>query len=113
MVLAAREAQPRAESFPGVEVIRAPYADRFFEPLKPTTRRRVIRVAQEVALRVRDKQNVLVTCLMGLNRSGLIAGLALRYLGMSGPEAVEQIRRNRAGALSNPTFRRMVEEFEP
>ena len=113
LVLAAKEAQPASREFPGVEVIHAPYADRFFEPLAAATSKRVVQVAKLVAERVKAGQNVLVTCMMGLNRSGLIAGLALRFLGMSGREAVDQIRLNRAGALSNPTFRRMVLEFEP
>lgn len=112
LVLAAKEAQPPSSDFPGVRVIHAPYADRFFEPLAPATKRRVVQVAKQVADALKEKQNVLVTCLMGLNRSGLIAGLALRFLGMSGPEAVDQIRLKRAGALSNPTFRRMVMDFE-
>jgi protein-tyrosine phosphatase len=50
----------------------------------------------------------LVHCQAGLNRSSLIAGLALVLDGMSGNEAVETIRRERSAAcLCNPEF----EEF--
>jgi protein-tyrosine phosphatase len=41
---------------------------------------------------------------MGFNRSALLAGLILRYLGMSGPEVVEHLRQRRPGALFNEVF---------
>lgn len=55
-------------------------------------------------------ENVYVVCQHGMNRSGLVAGLLLRELGVSGAEAVERIRRARPGALSNEIFRRLVLE---
>lgn len=108
LVLAAREAQPPNRDYPGVEVIRAPFADRFFEPLGPVTQRKVYATARQIAEHVKSGHNVLVTCLMGRNRSGLLAGLALRELGVSGPEAVRAIQKNRPGALNNPRFRDLV-----
>jgi len=54
--------------------------------------------------------NVYVVCQHGMNRSGLVAGLLLRELGMSGAEAVERICSARPGALSNQAFRRLVLE---
>jgi protein-tyrosine phosphatase len=41
---------------------------------------------------------------MGFNRSALMAGVILTYLGMKGPEAVELIRQRRPGALFNENF---------
>jgi protein-tyrosine phosphatase len=41
---------------------------------------------------------------MGLNRSALVAGLILNYLGMNGEEAVALLRRKRPGALFNDNF---------
>lgn len=111
LVLAAKEAQPPASSYPGVAILRVPFLDRFFEPLPKRTLERVVEVAREVAKRVKAGDDVLVTCLMGLNRSGLIVGLALRMLGYSGREAVELLQRKRPGALSNPRFRRVVETW--
>jgi protein-tyrosine phosphatase len=47
---------------------------------------------------------VLAHCGMGHNRSALVAGLILRYLGMSGEEVVSLIREKRHGALYNKAF---------
>lgn len=49
-----------------------------------------------------------VVCQHGMNRSGLVAGLVLRGLGLRGPESVERILSARPGALSNQAFRRLV-----
>lgn len=53
--------------------------------------------------------NVFAMCTHGMNRSGLAAGLVLRALGIDGHEAVHLIRHARPGALSNETFRKIVE----
>lgn len=47
---------------------------------------------------------VLVHCLLGANRSNLLAATALTYLGMTGREALEHVRRVRPGALFNENF---------
>src|SRR5690349_15143260 len=44
---------------------------------------------------------ILSHCGMGHNRSALLAGLILMYLGMSGADAVTLLRRKRLGALYN------------
>jgi hypothetical protein len=51
----------------------------------------------------RDRR-ILVHCAMGHNRSALLAGVILTYLGMSGAEAVAQLRQRRHGALYNTHF---------
>lgn len=52
---------------------------------------------------------VLVRCERGLNRSCMVAGLALREFGWSGAHAVQTIRDARGPvALSNPYFRDLV-----
>ena len=43
-------------------------------------------------------------CGMGLNRSALVAGLALVRLGMSAKDAIERLRERRPGALYNERF---------
>ena len=53
---------------------------------------------------VRHRRAVLVHCAMGLNRSPLVAGVALTHLGLSGAEAVTRLRANRAGVLYNRTY---------
>lgn len=53
---------------------------------------------------VRYGHRVLSHCGMGHNRSALLAGLILTYLGMTGADAVTLLRRKRRGALYNKTF---------
>ncbi len=47
---------------------------------------------------------VYVMCTHGMNRSGLIAGLLLRRLGLDAETALARIRTARPGALSNGSF---------
>lgn len=61
-------------------------------------------VAQMAASLCRSGQSILSHCRLGLNRSGLMTGLILTYLGFSGKEAVELLRHHRPGALFNETF---------
>jgi protein-tyrosine phosphatase len=61
-------------------------------------------LAMFVARLVRDGHPVLIHCLMGLNRSCLIAATALTYLGLSGEEALAHLQHIRPGALFNPKF---------
>jgi protein-tyrosine phosphatase len=102
IVLAAMEYQP---DLPGYRVLRAPLDD---GPPPDRATRTVIRgAARRVADHVRAGNRVLVTCWQGRNRSGVIAGLALVDLGLSGAEAARRIRRTRNG-LTNPHFLEMV-----
>jgi protein-tyrosine phosphatase len=61
-------------------------------------------VARMAASLVAAGHKVLSHCGMGFNRSALLAGLILRYLGMSGPAVVEHLRQRRPGALFNEVF---------
>lgn len=54
---------------------------------------------------IRLGHKVLVHCHMGKSRSGLFnAAVAMKTLGISGAEAVDLVRRRRAGALGNQVF---------
>lgn len=53
---------------------------------------------------VRSNRAVLVHCAMGFNRSPLMAGVTLTHLGLTGPQALEQLRGKRAGALYNTVY---------
>ena len=53
---------------------------------------------------IREGNHVLAHCGMGHNRSALLAGIILTYLGMTGEDAVTLIRQKRQGALYNRTF---------
>jgi len=61
-------------------------------------------VARLVARLVTQGERVLAHCGMGFNRSALVAGLALTYLGMTGEDAVALLREKRPGALFNENF---------
>lgn len=72
---------------------------------------RVRRVARWVADKVRRRLVVLCSCHLGLNRSGLVAALAMRQLGVSAAEAIRIIKGTRGPmALSNPYFLIIVKE---
>ena len=61
-------------------------------------------IAQMAASLIREGHRVLAHCNMGFNRSGLVAGLILKSLGMPGEAAVTRIRDRRPGALYNDRF---------
>jgi hypothetical protein len=61
-------------------------------------------VAMMGAHLVRHGHRVLSHCGMGFNRSALVAGRILHYLGMAGPDIVMRLRERRPGALFNDTF---------
>lgn len=53
---------------------------------------------------IREQRAVLIHCAMGLNRSPLIAGVALTYLGWSGVDACRLLQSRRSGSLYNTTY---------
>ena len=55
-------------------------------------------------------QRVYVMCQQGMNRSGLLAGLILRALGVSAEDALTAIA-TRPGALTNQTFARLIRDW--
>jgi len=61
-------------------------------------------VARVGAALIKSGHKVLSHCGMGFNRSALVAGLIMIYLGVTGPEAVRLIRERRPGALFNENF---------
>ncbi len=61
-------------------------------------------VAELGATLIRAGHRVLTHCNMGFNRSGLVAGLILKSLGMPGDAALARIRERRPGALYNDRF---------
>ncbi len=65
-------------------------------------------IAELAASLIRDGHRVLTHCNMGFNRSGLVAGLILKSLGMPGHAAVTRIRERRPGALYNDRFANYV-----
>ncbi len=66
--------------------------------------KRLHAVAKMGASLVEGGYKVLAHCGMGLNRSALMVGLILVYLGFDGKDAVALLRSKRPGALFNQNF---------
>jgi protein-tyrosine phosphatase len=110
IVFAAVEHQPRFDGGedPSQLLIYAPMRD----TLQPTEQeqRTALLTAQRVLQEHALGKRVLVTCVSGLNRSGLIVGLVLIMSGWEPKEAIRHIRQTRSDwALSNETFVKILE----
>ena len=104
LVLAAAEWQD-ASHYEGITVICAPGDDDSRRHRLDGFIKRWEDAADQVVEHVKAGRNVLVTCMAGQNRSGLIVGLALRKLtGWSGKQIVEHISSHRVHAFNNSTF---------
>jgi protein-tyrosine phosphatase len=103
IVLCAASYQPGLPRFAG-EIIRAPFADS--ARLGSEQRRLMFMAAHKVARHLRRGHRVLVTCRSGLNRSALVAGLALKITtGWPIERIIARIHKARGQrALSNSTF---------
>jgi hypothetical protein len=87
--------------------LRVHFADSLV--LSAKTKDRIGEAVATIADSVTDGRQVLVRCQAGMNRSGLIVGLTLRELGLTGDEAVDLIRTQRwHQCLRNPMFERYV-----
>lgn len=107
-----REFIASAAEFPGVLVHYVPLRD-CYDPteLEILSAREAAVVAKTSVL---NKQNVLIHCAQGLNRSGLVMALTLKsLLGLTGYQARLIIQANRQGALFNETFCSIIEKGDP
>jgi protein-tyrosine phosphatase len=110
IVLAAMEYQPPAYAFPGAEVIHVPLDDAPSRAMHEAEIVGAAKVAERVARRLRAGRRVLVTCQMGLNRSALIAAIAMHDVyGMEADEIIRRLRRARGSwSMSNPNFEKLL-----
>jgi hypothetical protein len=70
--------------------------------------------AENVASAYLKEKRVLVTCMQGRNRSGLVVALAMHLIyGMNGDMAADIVRRKRKGApaLTNPSFNEFLSKL--
>lgn len=105
VVFCAQEYQPKASRYPGMEVIHAPNDDDSSRSITQQELSTATRAAKKVVRAINQGKKVLVTCLAGRNRSGLVVALALHQLtGMSGEDAVTYIKECRPYALTNSNF---------
>jgi protein-tyrosine phosphatase len=115
LVLCAEEYQPTASDleFGNIEVLGVPLGD-VNKPQDPRDVARVMAVSKLVAERLREGKNVAVTCQVGLNRSCLIAGMAMRMIGVTADRTIRNLRAARGeNGLCNETFERMVRNTIP
>lgn len=113
IVLAAQEYQPPAHLFPGLEVIYAPLDDAPGRSMYGHEVVTAMKAAARVAHLLQSGRRVLVTCQMGLNRSALVAALAMHEVyGMEADEIVKRLRQARGvWALSNPNFEKLLRDI--
>jgi hypothetical protein len=113
LVLCARQWQDNTGQsvYPGIHVIRAPGDDDSRPHRLTLFIDGWMDAARQVADHVREGRNVLVTCMAGQNRSGLVTAMALCLLtGMSGKDAVDHVSKTRPLALNNQTFAQYVRD---
>jgi len=107
LVLMAEEGQPDMLVYPGKKVLRAPIDD---GDLTERYDRRIQRVLPDVIASVQQGKRVLVTCMAGRNRSGVMVALALVHLlpCWTSEQIVSHIRARRKAisgpAMSNEAF---------
>jgi len=102
-------AEPDERLFPGVMLHSADLDD---ADLSDAEHRRARAAAHFVARVLKMKGRVLTTCMQGRNRSGLISALAIRELTRaSGKACIDQVRRARSNALTNPSFVAALEKL--
>lgn len=103
----ALEEEPDWEAFAEVHWVRLDDVDRL--PLDAMVIRSAERAARQIAERIEEGATVLVTCMSGWNRSGLVAALALRNLG--DPDPIGTLRDARCeNVLCNRAFAMYVQE---
>ena len=69
----------------------------------------LLTLAAKLARLVQNGKSVLITCHMGLNRSGMLTALVMCALGMPPQDAIKELRRLRSpDVLCNPSFEDMV-----
>lgn len=107
IVLCAEERQPELPRFKG-RILRPAFNDTMTPSDGDIERSR--QAARDVGAELMRGGRVLVTCAAGLNRSGLVTGLALVITTrMPHEEIVQRIRAARGDqALCNPTFAKMI-----
>jgi len=111
IVLCADDYQPSAEHFPNVTVRHHPFDDTMDPVLADV--QTAAKAAKLAASDLKAGRRVLVTCRMGRNRSGFVAALALRVLGMPAKDALHAVRSRRKDklgihAIENPRFQALL-----
>lgn len=105
----AQEFQPTSEQFPDIVVHLIPLLDND-DPISPEDAKTLWQHADTLASAWRQGHHILVTCIMGRNRSALLSTLALSRIFRLEPRVVaarvQELRTDPTGvsALQNPVF---------
>ena len=68
-------------------------------------------VVDEACAALQDGQTIVIHCLAGLGRTGLMAACCLVRLGLKAERAIETVRGCRPGAIETPSQARYVQYF--
>lgn len=89
--------------FPTLTILRVGLYDK--EPIRDGDLEKAEVMAKNVAEAYRLGKRILITCAVGLNRSGLVTALALRFIeNKSGEECARIVKAARFDALYNNAF---------
>jgi len=110
LVLCAVEYQPPASNWPRLQVHHCPLDDDG-SPMTDQERKLALAMGRRASRLIARREGCLFTCAQGLNRSSLVASLALLPLLGLPPRAVIGLVRHARGprALRNPDFVRLLE----
>lgn len=108
-VFCAREWQPSSTYYPGVQIIHAPNEDDSLYPMTKEELQTAVVTATRLQRLLGEGKQILVTCMAGINRSGLVVALTLhKAFGYSGRTCIDIVRERRqfhdGQALRNPQF---------
>jgi len=104
VVFMADEGQPDVLVLPGKKVLRAPIDDQG-KPITEKEERRIQRILPDVIASVRGGKRVLVSCMAGRNRSGLVVALTMVHLyPCLTPDQIIRRIRSRRKAFSGPAL---------
>jgi hypothetical protein len=117
VVLCAEEFQPKRSVFlrprDKTNLLYAPNDDSG-TPLTKDQANIACRAARQVAHEYRSGKKILVSCMQGRNRSGLVSALTIHLLyGMSGRESKKFVKARIPNALVNDSFNRFLGVIQP
>jgi len=124
VVFTAVEKQPKPAALKGVSksltIRKFPLDDDPYQPITREQSAELLHLAKDLAYHLRNGKRVLITCAMGMNRSGLLTALTLMAAtGCHGKSAFETVQARRRAmddgtrALFNPIFARFVQTLPP
>jgi len=115
LVLCAEEFQAKGlKPPPGKHIIRLGFDDDSYRPIPPEAGKIFHAHAKQLGQAALSGRKLMITCAMGLNRSGLITALTLMHgYRMRPSDAIKLIRaRRHADCLCNPMFEQWLLNHE-